>query len=222
MIFLDAIPRSRLLSISGGMAVAYVFLRILPDLSRVQTQVGREVGDALHVRQHPIYVVALLGLIFFYGLEQWADRSRSEQRAETGENTPSARVFWISMASYGTLNFLIGYLLVQRGRGSPQRFVLFSVAMTLWFLVNDHSLREQYRKRYHDIGRWVLIALLFLGWSTSRYAVVPEFAVSVALAFIGGGIVLNVLKEELPHERESRFWAFALGAAGYALLLLAL
>lgn len=31
---------------------------------------------------------------------------------------------------------------------------------------------------------------------------------------------MNVLKEELPEERQSRFWAFALGAAAYAALLL--
>jgi hypothetical protein len=33
---------------------------------------------------------------------------------------------------------------------------------------------------------------------------------------------MNVLKEELPEERESRFWAFALGAALYTMLLLAM
>jgi hypothetical protein len=31
---------------------------------------------------------------------------------------------------------------------------------------------------------------------------------------------MNVLKEELPEERESSFWAFALGAAAYAVVLL--
>jgi hypothetical protein len=41
-------------------------------------------------------------------------------------------------------------------------------------------------------------------------------------AFLAGGVVLNVLKEELPEERESRFWAFALGAASYTALLLVL
>lgn len=35
------------------------------------------------------------------------------------------------------------------------------------------------------------------------------------------GVLLNVLKEELPEQRESRYWVFALGAIGYALLLLA-
>jgi hypothetical protein len=34
-------------------------------------------------------------------------------------------------------------------------------------------------------------------------------------------MVLNVLKEELPEDRDSRFAAFAVGAGGYAALLLA-
>lgn len=41
-----------------------------------------------------------------------------------------------------------------------------------------------------------------------------------AFAFLAGGMILNVLKEELPEERESRFTAFLSGAAGYAALLL--
>jgi hypothetical protein len=38
---------------------------------------------------------------------------------------------------------------------------------------------------------------------------------------MAGGVILNVLKEELPEERQSKFWAFALGAAIYAALLVA-
>lgn len=36
------------------------------------------------------------------------------------------------------------------------------------------------------------------------------------------GVVLSVLKEELPEERRSRFSAFLLGAGAYAVLLLAI
>jgi hypothetical protein len=42
----------------------------------------------------------------------------------------------------------------------------------------------------------------------------------VLFAFLAGGIVLNVIKEELPEERESRFPAFVVGTGGYAVLLL--
>lgn len=41
-------------------------------------------------------------------------------------------------------------------------------------------------------------------------------------AFIAGGIILNVLKEELPPARESRYWTFALGATAYGTLLVIL
>ena len=39
-------------------------------------------------------------------------------------------------------------------------------------------------------------------------------------AFLAGGVVLNVLKEELPAERDSNFAAFAVGATVFAGLLL--
>ncbi|MGI8510875.1 MAG: hypothetical protein ACR2MQ_16320 [Gemmatimonadaceae bacterium] len=37
-----------------------------------------------------------------------------------------------------------------------------------------------------------------------------------------GGVILNVLKEAVPSERRSRFWAFRLGVAVYTALLLTL
>jgi hypothetical protein len=50
----------------------------------------------------------------------------------------------------------------------------------------------------------------------------PEAAIAVVTAFLASGVVLNALKEELPEEREGRFWAFAIGAALFAALLLTL
>jgi hypothetical protein len=49
---------------------------------------------------------------------------------------------------------------------------------------------------------------------------ISEAAVAVITAFLAGGVILNVLKEEMPSERQGRFWAFALGTAAYAALLL--
>jgi zinc transporter ZupT len=51
---------------------------------------------------------------------------------------------------------------------------------------------------------------------------VSEAVLALPLAFVAGGVILNVLKEELPAERESRFWAFSLGVAIYAALLVAM
>ena len=48
----------------------------------------------------------------------------------------------------------------------------------------------------------------------------PELAVGCMFAFVGGAIVLVVLKEELPEERASRFLPFLGGAVLYAALVL--
>lgn len=44
---------------------------------------------------------------------------------------------------------------------------------------------------------------------------------AILISFLAGGIILNVLKEELPDERESCFSVFLAGVVGYIGLLLA-
>lgn len=70
------------------------------------------------------------------------------------------------------------------------------------------------------MGRWVLAAAILVGWAAGLATNVGEAAIGVLFVFLAGGVVLNVLKEELPEERRSRFLPFVLGAAGYSLLLL--
>lgn len=220
--FIDVIPRSRFLSFAGGMSVAYVFLRLLPDLARSQARVGYTVEQTLHIPRDPVYLVALIGVVTFYGLERLAETSRREQRIAHGQDCPSPIVFWLSIGSYGVVNFVVGYLLVYREGAGIGRLSLFFLAMALWFIVSDYALRSRHRDQYRMPGRWVLAAAIVAGWITATAAPVPDSVLSLALAFVAGGIVMNVLKEELPRERESAFWAFAVGAASYATLLMAI
>jgi zinc transporter ZupT len=94
--------------------------------------------------------------------------------------------------------------------------------MALHFVVNDHGLREAHKHVYDRIGRWILAAAVIVGWAIGQGTQIHEAAIAVLFAFLAGGLVLNVLKEELPEDRESKFWAFALGAATYAALLVTL
>lgn len=92
--------------------------------------------------------------------------------------------------------------------------------MALHFVVNDHGLRENHKHSYDRIGRWLLAAII-LGWAIGHRTEIHQAAIALLFSFLAGGVVLNVLKEELPEERQSNFWAFALGAAIYAALLVA-
>jgi hypothetical protein len=68
----------------------------------------------------------------------------------------------------------------------------------------------------------VLVVTVVVGFLVGAATEISEAAIAVLTAFLAGGVILNVLKEEVPSERQSRFWAFALGMAGYAALLLTL
>ncbi|QGJ70932.1 ZIP Zinc transporter [Planctomycetales bacterium 10988] len=215
--YLDAIPRARWLSIAGGVAVAYAILHLLPELQGYRDVLDRAGAEfALPIPgEHAVYLLTLLGLIIFYGLEKLAAKSKQQ----TPDGKPSGEVFWLHISSYTVYNALLGYLLVREDR-SWQAAVLFCLGIGLHFVVNDYSLREHHQYRYHLVGRWLLAGAILLGWAVGVLTEIHEALTASVIAFLAGGILLNTFKEELPEEQESRFWFFALGAAAYAVILI--
>lgn len=220
MRFLDVVPRSRWLSAAAGISVAYVFVHILPDLAEEQDTIREAVGESFSFLEHHVYLVALLGLATFYGLDRAAKGSRRSKRSAGEEDATDGGVFWLHVASFSAYNALIGYLLLHRETPGFQSLFLFAFALGVHFVVNDFGLRKDHKGAYDRIGRWVLAAAVLVGWVIGLSAEISKAALAVLFAFLAGGVVLNVLKEELPEERESRFWAFALGAMLYATVLL--
>ena len=228
--FLDGSPRSAWLSIAGGVSVAYVFVHLLPELAAGEEHISRVVGGTGFAERH-VYLIALLGLASFYGLDRLAQISRSKRQgapsgggrgAEAASAGTSPAVFWIHMGSFAVYNALVGYLLLHREVMTLGALAFFAVAMALHFVVNDYGLNEEHKAPYRRVGRWVLVASVLAGFLIGAVTAVSEAVISALTAFLGGGVILNVLKEEVPSERQSRFWAFAFGMAGYAALLLTL
>lgn len=221
------VPRSQYLSVAGGVSVAYVFVHLLPELAELRTalaEAATAVGLPAVAGERLAFLVALTGFVSFYGLERLVVRSRrstdGEQVARGGGTDASAGAFRLHVGSFTLYNGLIGYLLVHREEGGIASLLLYAVAMGLHFVVNDHGLRVDHREAYDRVGRWVLSAAVLAGLGLGLLADVPEATLGFLLAFLGGGVVLNVIKEELPEERESRFGAFAAGVAGYSVVLL--
>jgi hypothetical protein len=191
---------------------------LLPDLAEEQETIREAAGEGFSFLEYHVYLVALIGLAVFYGLEQSAKTSR--RRSAGDEDSTEAGVFWLHTASFTVYNALIGYLLLPVEEPGVWSLILFAFAMGVHFVVNDYGLRKNHKGAYDRIGRWVLAAGILVGWAVGLLLEVSEAAIAVLFGFLAGGVIMNVLKEELPEERESRFWAFALGAAAYALVLL--
>lgn len=218
--FLDVVPRSRWLSAAGGVAVAYVFLHILPELSGHQETFADGLGLNERTAEMSVYLVAMAGLGVFYGLERAAKVSRSRSRSKSGRDAVETNVFWLHIGSFSLYNLLVGYLLLHREESGLWSLAIYFVAMSLHFVTNDFGLREDQKERYDRLGRWFLAAAVMAGWALGSLTGLSEMVIGFLFAFLAGGVVLNVLKEELPEERKSRFLPFAVGLSGYAAILL--
>jgi len=222
MKFLRVVPRSRFLSVAGGISVAYVFLHLLPELGVFQDELQGEIeGTAWRFLEHHIYLVAMFGLVFFYGLEQMVKSSKRRHK-NSGERNSKDGVFWIHIGSFTLYNALIGYLLVREEYESAWGMLFFFIAMGVHFITNDKGLRATHKEDYDKYGRWLLTFAILIGWGIGVVMEVNDLIISFLTALLAGGVILNVLKEELPEERESSFSAFCIGIVGYSILLLLL
>lgn len=215
---LSGIPRSRWLSFAGGISVAYVFVQLMPELGEGQQRIDADEG-LLPFLEHHVYLLALVGLALFYGVERISVESRSRRQAAELEDETGPQAFAFSLGSFALYNAVIGYLLVHREESGTRNLILFAVALGVHFVVNDFGLQEHHKRAYERIGRWLLAAGVVVGWAVGTVATISDAAIALLLAFVGGGVILNVIKEELPSERQSRLVPFAIGAAAYAALL---
>ncbi len=217
---LDVEPRSRWLSGAGGVAVAYIFLHILPELSAHQ----QTFAETLELKVAPklVYFVSLAGLLAFYGLERLASSSLPREWAGVGRDIGHDGVFWLHVGSFALYNVLIGYLLLHREVEGTVSLALYLAGIGLHFVTSDFGLRRHHQERYDGLARWILASAVLAGWGLGATTSLSDVAIGFLFAFLAGGVILNVLKEELPEERGSRFWPFLLGGSVAAAVLIAI
>ena len=233
---LPLVPEYATASFAGGIAVSYVFLHLLPELSngnRELREVLGEEGAPSPLLGLEVFLIALVGFAVFYGLERLAERSRdaegTPERTTTGDRGPGAprsraaspQVFRVHLASFMVYNAIIAYTLPLTYRTSVAFAVLFTVAMALHFVLTDRGLEEHYGSLFdRRRPRVLLAAALVLGWLLAAlFAPTGSLVVTLLTAFLAGSILLNVFKEEIPSTRRSHYGWFIVGLVSYALLL---
>jgi hypothetical protein len=196
--------------------VAYVFVRALPEMSEAQDVfTGVTFDRGLPFPELRVYTAALIGFLFFYGLEHMAWRSGADDTERREEATPFA--YRLQLCGFALYGGLVGYLMVHQ-RTLPT--LLYLIAMALHFLAVDHSLEREYGSRYDRSGRWLLAAAILAGGFAGILTSMPEELLATLLGFNSGGVIINSMIMELPTEHEGRFWPFCLGAIVYSLILL--
>jgi hypothetical protein len=199
------------LSFAGGVAVGYVFLHLLPELAADQIILAEEIGPPA-IAGYAIHFTALLGLTVYLAVERACSLVH-----RAGHHGAIETV--LHYGSFAFFNAVIGYVSIQRAELGMGVLMLFAGAVGLHLLLSTHGLRDAHEEKLR-VGRWALSLSLLFGWGVGSLLPLPAMAQSFLFAFLSGGIILNVLKEEIPAESESRLWAFMTGLAIFGLLIL--
>jgi hypothetical protein len=205
---LDRITHGKFLSMGGGVAIAYVFIDLLPKLCKSDALVTTALQGAFPYFARHVYIMALAGFLLFFGVAQTSNRPKSKHR------------FWLSLSSYALFNFFVGYAVVDQDNIEVRPLLLFTIAMALHYFTNDYTLSQEHGKIYRKQGRWILALALLLGWLTGAWVTLSEPAIALISAFIGGGVIMNVTRHELPSDRPNSLQSFFFFTLLYTALLL--
>ena len=218
--FLKAVPRHRFLSLSSGIAVAYVFVHLLPELNHYQKMLENSLENEFWIiLEDHIYMVAMVGLMVFYGLELLVRKNKKDSENQENEEN-SLRIFQLHMGLFFIYNSIIGYLLIRGEYEGVLGHIFYFIAMALHFITNDWSLRSSHPHVYDRYGRWLLSFAVLFGWSIGAFVDIREVVISLMAAFLAGGIILNVMKEELPEDRSSSVPSFVFGVVIFTGLIM--
>ncbi|MEM6598629.1 MAG: hypothetical protein AAF635_10720 [Cyanobacteria bacterium P01_C01_bin.69] len=217
--WLAKVPQNLWTSFAGGISISYIFLRVFPELSQAQQEVEESGFALIDYFENHVYLLSLIGLAVFYGLEQLAVRSRQYNKKMTGENTTESGIFWLHITSFAIYNAILGYLFRESAIHGITECIILFFALGLHFLVNDLGLRQHHRQAYDRSGRWLLAGAIMAGWAIGQATHFNEAAIAAIWALVAGGVIFNVLKEERPDNPDSHFGLFAVGAAVYTVIL---
>lgn len=211
------VQRRSLVSFSAGMASAYVFVHVMPELHSARSAFAESASVTLPYEGMAIYFVALVGFLTFYGLDHLRAHL-GEPAAEGG----GSRAFRLHVVGFSAYVALVGYLLVRNLEDTPTSTALFAAAFAVHFLAIDHTLRKEHGAEQDRVGRIVLACAVVAGWSLGQLLALPPAVLAPLLAFVSGAVIMNSAIGELPAEKDGRFVPFLLGGLGYGLILLPL
>lgn len=209
-------PRS-LTSFGGGMAAAYVFLHVMPELHGARHAFTEAAAMALPYQGKAIYYLALAGFLSFYGIRHFHTRQLS-----VSDGKPGRLDFQVQIGGFAAYAWLMGYLLLRGLEAHHVAIGLYAVAMAFHCLAINRELSHEYGNDYRRSGRFILAGMALAGWASAARLDLPASLIPLLLAFLSGAVIMNSLILELPTEKDGRFWPFMTGGLLYGLILLPL
>ena len=193
--------RGQFLSFASGISLSYIFVDLLPVLEKGEPVLKRTFAQVIPYLDRHTYLIALLGILFYYGVQSHAS---------------SQKTHWLRLSGYLFFNFLVGASLSDSSNPEIQPLILFTIAIGLHYFIRDHLAKIS----KPTIG--LLLISLFVGYLIGYVAKIPDALSAIAISFVAGGVLLNTFQYELPKREKTGYFWFVCGAVVYTTILLSL
>jgi len=211
-------PSIALRSFSSGLAVAYVFVLLIPEFD-IFAQ--KNIFPFLNAFQ-----LALVGLVFYKGLQHlclFLASKRSESMGDWAfvsskqqERLLGFRVSVAVFVFYASLIVLtLPYQLAHFASMTDKCLYLLTFFLHLGF--NLVGLFEEDERHYQRVVPMVVTTILTLALVLALFSTLSTGLLLTALAFLAGVIIFNVFRNELPTADKSSFAWFAIGVAFFTI-----
>lgn len=198
-------------SFAAGIGVVYIFIHMLPQLAHGQYVLLKSYGEkSLFGNVFAIYIMALIGFIFFYLFDQilvYTDRLPTKVYEKTIERS----IYWANVFFVVAYNIMIGYVVGSYNLNSISYQIIFLLAYFIHFVALKWGIYHVSPALYNDRARYPIILGLFIGYFIALFFNISESVFIIIEALITGAMILMVFKHELPNEQDSRNTAFLTG-----------
>lgn len=208
---LHKIDEAILNSFAAGIGVVYIFIHMLPQLAHRQAVLMDSFYDVnLLGSSFAIYIVALIGFIFFYLFDQilvYTDQLPTKVYEKTMERS----IYWANVFFVVAYNMMIGYVVGSYNLNSVSYQLIFLLAYFIHFIALKWGIYHVSPALYNDRARYPIALGLFIGYFIALFFNISENIFIIIEALITGAMILMVFKHELPNEKDSRNTAFLVG-----------
>jgi hypothetical protein len=199
-------------SFTGGVAIGYVYLYLLPKLGDFTARVAANPDGQWEFLNYRAYLYSLVGFTGYFLAEQFAR-----------EGTSSARPRTMTLAGgFFVYNLLIGYTVATIPHADILALIVATAALALHTLGIDHQIRSAGKGSFDSFIRWLLAAALMVGWGAGVLLSVPKELVVLMTAILAGGMIANVMFEEVPRNSVEQRAPFLLGILFFTAVALAM
>lgn len=196
-------------SFGGGLALAYVFLQLLPEV-----EAGHEwMGDEIHF-------ITLGSFLGFFALEVRLKKRHAAAVLAGNQERETAVSFWLHVAITWIYTWLVVFTFPGEVAETLGLALAGSLAIGVHMVYKNYTLHTHHEGTFIEQGRWVLALAPIAGWMTRSAFTPSEAMFDVSIAILSGFLMQSVFLDELPRHDHTRLGWMVAGVLVLSALIL--